>query len=155
MKFVPEAIIDENCTIPEQADIMLLGKDHPLIMGYLFSETFHFLTEKEKDYFLYLGMVLIKSFKTLHTEFRPLRKEYIEKTEEKNWVLFNESVGGRFRDRITVFFKDYPQEDLLAFVEDSLTPTEDAENFVSKEGRDLMFVGLKTILDSLINCARK
>ena len=131
---------------------MLLGKEHPVIMGYLFSETFHFLTEKEKDYFLYLGMVLIKSFKTLHTEFRPLKKEFIEQTEEQNWVLLNESVGSRFRDRLTVFFENYPQEDLLAFVEDSLIPDEDDKNLVSKEGRDLMFVGLKTILDGLINC---
>ncbi len=152
MNFIPEHIINENCTISEETDIMLLGKEHPVIMGYLFSETFHFFTEKEKDYFLYLGMVLIKSFKALHPEFRPLKKEFIAQAEEQNWVLLNESVGTKFRDRITIFFKDFPQEDLLAFVEDSLIPDENDDGFVSKEGRDLMFVGLKTILDGLINC---
>jgi hypothetical protein len=50
-----------------------------------------------------------------------------------------------FQHKADVFFKDYPQEDLLAFVEDALADDEDSE--VTKEGREPMFVALKTIID--------
>ena len=51
----------------------------------------------------------------------------------------------KFRERLDVFFQDYFQEDLLAFVEDSLS--EEEEEMVTKIGREPMFVALKTIID--------
>jgi len=44
-----------------------------------------------------------------------------------------------------IFFKNYFQEDLLAFVEDSLI--EEEEGLVTKVGREPMFVALKSIID--------
>ena len=46
-----------------------------------------------------------------------------------------------------VFFENYQQEDLLAFVEDSLIDDED--EIVTKVGREPMFVALKSIIDCL------
>ena len=41
------------------------------------------------------------------------------------------------------------QEDLLAFVEDNLV--EDEDSVVTKEGREPMFVALKSVIDVLTN----
>jgi len=46
---------------------------------------------------------------------------------------------------LDIFFKDYPQEDLLAFAEDALT--EDDDSPVTAEGREPMMVFLKTAID--------
>ena len=53
----------------------------------------------------------------------------------------------RFRDRMDIFFENYSQEDLLAFVEDNLV--EDEDSLVTKEGREPMFVALKSVIDIL------
>ena len=50
------------------------------------------------------------------------------------------------RDRMTVFFDDSDQEDLLAFVEDALVE-DDEDSVVTKEGREPIFVALKTVID--------
>ena len=52
-----------------------------------------------------------------------------------------------------MFFENTQQEDLLAFIEDSLTPGEDDdEEFpVTEEGAEAMFVMLKTVVDVLTN----
>ena len=57
------------------------------------------------------------------------------------------NISRKFNEKIDPFFKDYPQEDLLAFVEDSLVQDEDSE--ITNEGRDYIFIALKTIIDSL------
>jgi hypothetical protein len=69
----------------------------------------------------------------------------IDQAEEDNWALLEPVKSKRFSDKADVFFKNYPQEDLLAFVEDMLTDDENTE--VTKEGREPMFVALKTIID--------
>ena len=46
-----------------------------------------------------------------------------------------------------VFFEDYAQEDMLAFVEDNLV--EDEDSTITKEGREPIFVALKSVIDVL------
>ncbi|MFK8104727.1 MAG: hypothetical protein AB8G15_19570, partial [Saprospiraceae bacterium] len=74
----------------------------------------------------------------------------LEEKEEDNWEKLENVPAGSFRDRLDVFFKDYPQEDLLAFAEDALVEEEeDSDINLTKEGKELMFVALKTIIDCL------
>jgi hypothetical protein len=79
--------------------------------------------------------------------------EELEEIEEGNWTQLNDAVGKNFRQKLDGFFEDYPQEDLLAFVEDSLVISkegEESDDFeISKEGREPIFVALKTIIDCL------
>jgi hypothetical protein len=72
--------------------------------------------------------------------------------EEKNWELLESITAKRFRDRLDVFFKDNKQTDLLAFVEDMLLDEED--ELLTKEGREPMFVILKSIIDCFDNCIK-
>ena len=50
-----------------------------------------------------------------------IRPNRISDAEEANWTKLEEATGRTFRERLDVFFENTPQEDLLAFIEDSLT----------------------------------
>ena len=67
--------------------------------------------------------------------------------EEANWELLHEQPKGTFRDKITPFFENNEQEDLLAFVEDTLEQEEDSP--VTTVGRDVIFISSKTVIDSI------
>ena len=73
-------------------------------------------------------------------------EDQISQQEEKNWEVLHASKTKDFRDRVTPFFEDYFQEDLLAFVEDALVEDEDedGEEVVTTDGRPALFVSLKT-----------
>ena len=123
----------------------------PILFSYLLSESFKLLTKEESDYLIYLALVIWKSVSTTTTTAELLMSDNIEEAEEKNWTLFNESKARKFNDKLDAFFNKYPQEDLLAFVEDALVDDEDS--FVTKEGKELLFIGLKTTIDTLCKIA--
>lgn len=121
----------------------------PILFSYLLSESFKLLIEEEKEYLLYLALVIWKAVDAEVAELPLLDSENIEEVEEKNWTLFNETKARKFNEKLDVFFDKYPQEDLLAFVEDALVDDEDEDAFVTKEGKELLFIGLKTTIDAL------
>ena len=102
------------------------------------------LTKDEHKIMIFLFLVIYSAF---GSELETIEPNDIEITEEKNWELFNETSGSEFQDKITPFFKDYDQEDLLAFVEDTLV--DDDDNPVTDEGRAVIFIGMKTVVDCL------
>lgn len=128
--------------------IKAMKKEAPFLLAYPLSEGFELLTEEERQYLLYLIMVIWKSVHTVTGRFPALGPEDITKAEEKNWEQLNQSKEKRFHDRITSFFQDYQQEDLLAFAEDALAFDEE-DNFITAEGREYMFVALKSVIDCL------
>ncbi|MEM6316746.1 MAG: hypothetical protein AAF960_03700 [Bacteroidota bacterium] len=150
--FVSEKVIDEVAASMEGNEVQydaaitdLQGKQ-PILFSYLLSESFKLLTKEESDYLMYLALIIWKAVSTESPELPILTSEQIEETEEKNWTIFTESKARKFREKLDAFFDNYPQEDLLAFVEDALVDDED--NFVTKEGRDFIFIGLKTTIDA-------
>jgi len=151
--FISEQIID---SITEALDshennydeaIGDMQAQQPILFSYLLSESFKLLTGEEREYLLYLALVIWKATNTQEIEVPVLDSEKIEEIEEKNWTLFNENTARGFNDKLNVFFENYPQEDLLAFVEDALVDDEDS--FVTKEGKELLFIGLRTTIDAL------
>lgn len=158
-KFVPEKVIDAKAAKLGGLDgdfdeiIAELKEEQPAILGYLFSESFLILTQEEKEYLLYLALVIWESCDEVLEGVMEMSPEELEEIEEANWTELNQAVGNSFRQKLDGFFTDYPQEDLLAFVEDSLVISEEgegAEEFeVTKEGREPIFVALKTIIDCL------
>ena len=96
---------------------------------------------------LFLVLVIFKSIQKEVPNLLNPNPETIGKWEEKNWDLLNSVTSKKFRERMDVFFKDYFQEDLLAFVEDALTEEEE-ELLVTKIGREPMFVALKSLIDA-------
>ena len=119
----------------------------PLILSYLFIEDFRLFTQEERDFMLFMVLVIWKAIKSTGKELALVTEEQLSKAEELNWEKMQASSGKNFRDKLDVFFDQYPQEDLLAFVEDAITDEE--EEFITKEGRESIFVSMKSIIDCL------
>ncbi len=158
MQFISEEIITKtleqfhnekqeyiNRTVDE------LREQQPVLLAYLFSDNFKVLNQKEREYLFFLTIVLWNSIRTTNIQFSVLSEQTIGTKEEENWALLSSVSAKRFRDRMDVFFENHPQEDMLAFIEDALI--HDEENIVTSEGREPIFVALKTIIDSLIEVA--
>ena len=151
--FVSETIIDAVVEQLESANFEIeteiFGKRQPALLGYVFSEDFELLTHEERDFMLYLLIVIWKSVEKVKGELPPTPADLLEEAEEHNWEILDKVNEKRFRDRMTVFFDDSDQEDLLAFIEDALVE-DDEDSVVTKEGREPIFVALKTVVDVIV-----
>jgi len=77
-------------------------------------------------------------------------EDQIGEAEEKNYEMLELSAGKKFRDRLDPFFENSDQEDLIAFAEEAVLEDEDdPESLVTKEGREPIFIALKTMVDVL------
>ena len=133
----PDALDSHIATIQEKQDT---------IYHWLISENFDILTNAEKDHLIFLSMIIWNACERTFGELDHVGEKRIESREEKNWELFL-NTKGKFRERLDVFFEDYPQEDLLAFVEDALIIEEDEEAFLTSVGREIIFISMKTLID--------
>ena len=130
-----------------QKVVEALKIQQPLILSYLFIEDFRLFTQKERDFMLFLVLVIWEAIKSMGEEVTEVTEKQLSDAEELNWEKIQNSSAKNFRDKLDVFFDQYPQEDLLAFVEDAITDEE--EEFVTKEGRESIFVSMKSIIDCL------
>jgi len=152
--FVSETIIDQKAALlspPDNAIIALFKETQSAALGYIFSESFSVLTQEEKEYLLYLSLVIWQSCEQVFEETKEISPEEIEIAEERNWTMLTESSAKNFRDKLNDFFEGYAQEDLLAFVEDSLVISQEGDESddfeVTKEGREPIFIALTTLID--------
>jgi hypothetical protein len=118
----------------------------PDIAAYLASPHFDILTDLEKDYFLFVALVIWKVFESPGRS-KLIHLEDLFSHEEKNWTLMDDS--GSDKNQFDVFFRDYPETEILAFIEDSVQP-EGEDAVVTLEGQLHMFVGLKSIADAFL-----
>lgn len=153
MQFVDENIIEKtaeklgsNETIFRES-LEKFTETQPEILAYFFSEDTHAFTNPEREWMLFLLLVILESSEPFYKAYE-ITEQLVLTAEEKNWELLQSSKGKTFRERSDVFFENHPQEDLLAFIEDSVTDDEDGN--ISKEGREPLFIMLKTIVDVLI-----
>jgi hypothetical protein len=126
-----------------------LKDKYPLRLGYLFAEDVEALTKEEQSWMLFVGTVIISACEQAYGGHLPMIEEKdLMELEENNWSAIQESKETGFNKRLDVFFQNTDQEDLLAFIEDSLADSEEEENIISKEGKEPMFIMLKTLVDS-------
>jgi hypothetical protein len=123
----------------------------PVLMAYLFNEeNFHLLGEDEKGYLQYLALIAWTAFEKENGAADPVDEDAIGEAEERNFEIIENSTAKKFSDRIDPFFEGYPQEDLLAFAEEAVLEDEDdPEGVITKEGREPIFIALKTMIDVL------
>ena len=111
----------------------------------LTDESLDVLKDEEYDLLWFMVTVIYGSIKKAHSNLPVIKPKAYEKAEELNWNTWNHSKGKNFRDKLDVFFEGFEQEDLLAFVEDSLES--DEEYNISNTGREVIFIICKTMLD--------
>ena len=152
--FVTEDIIDaalEELEADErnyEAAVTEFSRKQPALFNYLFTEDAELLTEDERELMTFSALVIYKSVETAYEKALPkITEKQISEAEESNWEKLEHITERRFRERIDIFFDSTDQEDLLAFAEDMLSVDEDSP--VTKEGREPIFVALKTIVDVL------
>ena len=127
----------------------LMNEHQPVLLGYLFSETFEVFTEREREFILFLVCVIWKSIFRVFGPQELVKETHISTAEDHNWGLLQDVTSHRFRDRLDIFFAEHPaEEELLAFVEDAIL--DDDESPVTNEGREPIFVSLKSIIDCLL-----
>lgn len=156
MKFVSENVIDQviqgmgDSHFDYSEEVLDLQKKQPVLLGYLFSENFKLIADKEQEFTLYLLIVLWLSIKAEHGEIPFVDLKSFEDAEEANWEALNDSKEGDFRKRLNVYFSDTDQEDILAFIEDALLD-DAAETGVAPVAREPIFIYLKSVVDCFEN----
>ncbi len=108
--------------------------------GYLLGEDFKLLTEDEKQTMLFIHMVLF--FCLSANEDSTFDPDRFQELEDNNWKFFNEQ-GRSWGEKTEKIFKNYPEEDLLAFVEDMLNDDE-----ISSLSQELIFITAKSYIDT-------
>ena len=158
MQFVSEniidAIIDELETLSDdqyERRMEQFAEAQPVLVAYLFNEeNFHLLSEDEIGYLQYLSLIAWMAITRVNGPVQPVSEEMIGLAEERNYEVLEASTAGSFRDRLDAYFENTPQEDLLAFAEEAVLEDEDdPEALVSKEGREPVFIAVKTVIDVL------
>lgn len=150
MKFIDEGAIDLILSRYEDersfnTDLESMAKDQAELMTFIDQENYSLLTNEEMDLVQYMTLVIYTSCCLQSEKKLIIPAKELESKEEENWNTFNTASGKSFSKILDVFFKDYFQEDLLAFVEDSLES--DEEHFVTPVGREIIFVACKSIID--------
>jgi hypothetical protein len=154
MSFVSEDLIDQTIdlleTTPETFEHLMekMEEEQPVLLAYFFSEQFELFTESERAYLQYLTLVIWHSCRKVFGQSPLITEEQISAAEDTNWEQLELVKAHAFRDRIGIFFEDTDQEDLLAFIEDALLDDEE-DAIVTKEGREAMFITLKSVVDML------
>jgi len=152
MVTIPESIINDiiDQYQDEQkylTDLKQLASEQPDLIAFIDQENYSLLTNDEIALLEYLTLVIYFSSMKMIEKTIQIQGKSLEAAEEDNWNKFNEITAKSFFNKLDSFFKDYPQEDLLALVEDSIQQDED--NIVTPVGREIIFVACKSIIDTI------
>ena len=136
-----------------EREVTALSEAQPYLLDYLTNEDVEAFTEQERQLLLFATLVIHRSVvaaeRTGRGQYHP--NQFTE-AEERNYELLQDGKGN-FRERLTPFFEQSEEEELLAFVEDLVT-IEAEEETISREAREPLFVTLKTVIDVLTAPAR-
>ena len=88
MQFVSESTIDKAAEIIGSSEnltevIKSFKEKQPVILAYLFSENFKLLSQKEREYMMFLALVIWKAFETTNPELNQVTEKVIEDFEEE------------------------------------------------------------------------
>ncbi len=157
MKFVSEEVIDKVIEqLEDYADeqyekrMEAFADAQPVVVAWLFSEQFDLLSEDEKGYMQYLALIAWSANDQVNGSLGAVSEEEIGQAEEANYAILESSKAQDFRDRLDAFFDGTDQEDLLAFAEEAVLEEEEGDEvLITKEGREPIFIALKTLVDVL------
>lgn len=136
-------------SVSENMDRMLidLGIEQQELSNYLLSDTFSSLSIVEKNLLLFIILVLYNACDA--DQKAALTFNDFLDHEEKNWSWFEENQKSSWEDKMNTNFKNYTEEDMLAFVEDILVDDEEDDETLSIIGREIIFVTAKSFIDCI------
>ena len=150
------AQLDDEASV-ETAMVAFARQQTPFLQ-YLRTDGFDLLTDDERDYLLYLALVVYRAFAAESPEAEPpvVSGEDLESLDERAWTWMEAGANQPLHKRLDAFFDNVDQEELLAFAEDSLIdPDRDDDSdtgaalFTSAASRELGLVGLCVLIMGL------
>lgn len=131
-------------------DLQDVMEKYPMITGFILQESNEVLTEEEKDLHWFITTIIIQAIESEGIQLA-LSDKKLQENEEQNWVIYEQTKAGSFYDKVSPLFEGYPQEDLLAFVEDMVQIDDENpdDNKITKIGREVIFMSAKSIIDLL------
>jgi len=146
---ITEAEIEEIIQQFEQEDFEdTFATDEVVYWNYLNSDSFKGLSSEEHQMLFFVNSVIYHSCKDLLSDEYEFDIEEYQTFEEDNWAVREKAK--KWSEVADAFFKDYGQEDLLAFVEDMLAPDEEGESEISELGREVIFITAKSYIDFFV-----
>lgn len=151
MQFINEEIINHTIDLFEDPSVYEaifeeISESQKDMMAFIDEENQSLLTKNELAILQYLAIVICKSVQQNHN-LKVIPGKLLEEAEEINWSVFHDSENKTFSNVLDKCFENYPQEDLLALVEDSIQ--EDDNEDISQPGKEIIFVAGKSIIDVL------
>ncbi|MBP6236463.1 MAG: hypothetical protein KA270_15645 [Saprospiraceae bacterium] len=128
-------------------DLKKMAEQQQDLVSFIDQENYTLLTFDEVALMEYLTVIIYSASQSVTNKKLFITGKQLEKCEEENWDIFNATNTKNFAKILDRFFENYPQEDLLALVEDSLQPEDDS--IVTSVGREIIFVACKSIIDSI------
>jgi hypothetical protein len=152
VKFIDENIVNQVLEMCEDDKAYLdafqdMLTTQPDLNSYLAVENYSLLSAEELSLLEYLTCMIYASTKKALDKTPVIMGPSLEKYEEQNWDVFNEAGKKSFSKVLDLFFDQYPQEDLLALVEDAVSM--DDETPVTIVGAEIIVVTCKSIIDTL------
>ena len=115
------------------------------LMDYLKSDTFDSLNSSERKTLFFCFEAIFYSYALAKNEPLEFDIDDFLDAEEDNWEI-RDGIKS-WSETKDVFFKNYAQEDLLAFIEDTLVDDESEEESFSDIGREVIFISCKSYID--------
>ncbi|MBK6565997.1 MAG: hypothetical protein IPG18_12545 [Saprospiraceae bacterium] len=155
MEFISEVKIEQIIQKYEETDnfekdLNELKNENPLLLEFISEERLELLKKEEQALLEFMTVVIYSATKSSINNIPKIKGLVLEEAEEKNYELWENAGKKSQKTAFDVYFDGYAQEDLLAFVEDSLQ--QDDENPVTTVGIELIAVSTKSIIDALHVC---
>lgn len=151
MDFITEQALDEaadHLIEPGILDEVLaeLADEQPWLLTFLTADAGPVLSPDERDHMMFLALVIWHALDiNARVNLPQIQPEQLELADEAIWTHLQASGNRSFREMLDPFFAETTQEDVLAFIEDSLQTDEDSP--VTAVGREPIFVRLKVMID--------
>ena len=140
---IEQSIIDLS---EDKPDIVVQLPD--AIVDFLKRERWHLLYDVEYELLWLITEVILRSFHVTYLgKSYDVVPDYLEAIEEGVWFIMEKRSKMSFRDRLDPFFEITGEEDVLAFIEDSLI--DDGEDSLTQPGREMVFVAGCALLFAL------
>ena len=131
--------------------IQELGEHQPDALAYILSKDFEALGDEENEILLLdtlmLWQIVNQGFETINVP----NSDKVDQLQFDNWKASEElkpTKGQSFDDFVEPMIADYPEDELLYFVLDTLIDDEDED--MNSESNLPIFIALKTLCDGWI-----
>lgn len=143
-----EGVLEELEHADFEKQIEVFNEAYPVLQSYLLNDQLKSLTHEEFMLLFFNALVIARCFESIKSIPEQIDPAILEEAESKNWSMLENAKPQGFREKLDVFFETSTQEDLLAFIEDSLA--DDEEFIISSAVKEILFVYSKSILDTFV-----